>query len=79
MTAMGEKKFAVIPAKKVWPGEFIVWYLQDAKPGWDLSRPVFQYPILPVSCGQEMDNGLENRDDDVKEHIPVKHFFAHLP
>jgi hypothetical protein len=31
------------------------------------------------SCyGQQVDNGLENRDDDVKEQGPVKHFHAHL-
>jgi|GEM_PF-5902747 len=28
--------------------------------------------------GQVMHDSLENRDDDVKEYIPVKRFFAHL-
>jgi hypothetical protein len=32
----------------------------------------------PALCRQEMYDCLENRDDDVKEYIPVKHLFAHL-
>jgi hypothetical protein len=53
-------------------------------PGRELQEGVFssRFPVIPAAascCGQDVDNCLENRDDDVKEQVPVKHFFAHLP
>jgi len=35
----------------------------------------FRFPLTPAaSCGRQyVDNCLENRDDNVKEHSPVKH------
>jgi hypothetical protein len=57
--------------------------LHPVLPERELQEGVFpsRFPVIPVaaSCGgQDVDNCLENRDDDVKEQVPVKHFFAHL-
>jgi hypothetical protein len=31
-------------------------------------------PILTSRCRQDMNYGLENRDDNVEEECPIKHF-----
>jgi hypothetical protein len=60
-------------------GIFVTGDLLPVLPERELQEGVFpsRFPIMPAAascCGQYVDNCLENRDDDVKEQVPVKHF-----